>query len=104
MRHIVGNFRSTIKNNKKSLALRSCVPVLQINKKKEPLPEPEGGAKELNLNPCQREPTSCTIFLGFTSNMISCGVRDTLRFLCQHNLVRKVSSSASNQSCPTSIE
>lgn len=37
----------------------------------------------------------CTIFLGYTSNMISCGVRDIIRFifkwiiryLCEHNMV-----------------
>ena len=27
---------------------------------------------------------NCTIFLGYTSNMASCGVRDTIRFLVQH--------------------
>lgn len=32
--------------------------------------------------------TSCTIFLGYTSNMASCGVRDTIRFLVQHKMVR----------------
>ncbi|XP_043480314.1 probable deoxyhypusine synthase [Leptopilina heterotoma] len=30
---------------------------------------------------------SCTIFLGYTSNMASCGIRDTIRFLVQHKLV-----------------
>lgn len=31
----------------------------------------------------------CTIFLGYTSNMASCGVRDCIRFLVQHKLVCK---------------
>lgn len=31
--------------------------------------------------------TNCTIFLGYTSNMASCGVRDVIRFLVQHKLV-----------------
>jgi deoxyhypusine synthase len=31
---------------------------------------------------------SCTIFLGFTSNMASCGVRETIRFLAEHRMVR----------------
>lgn len=35
-----------------------------------------------------RRKTSCTIFLGFTSNMVSAGVRDTLLFLVQHHMVR----------------
>ena len=29
----------------------------------------------------------CTIFLGYTSNMISCGVREIIKFLCQHKMV-----------------
>ena len=29
---------------------------------------------------------NCNIFLGFTSNMASCGVRDTIRFLVQHKV------------------
>ena len=32
-------------------------------------------------------PEKCKIFLGYTSNMISCGVREVLRFLVQHRLV-----------------
>lgn len=31
--------------------------------------------------------SSCTIFLGFTSNIVSSGVRDTIRFLVQHKMV-----------------
>lgn len=31
--------------------------------------------------------TNCTIFLGYTSNMISCGVREYIRFLVQHKMV-----------------
>ncbi|GAU92727.1 hypothetical protein RvY_04774 [Ramazzottius varieornatus] len=31
--------------------------------------------------------TNCTIFLGYTSNMISCGVRETIRFLVKHKMV-----------------
>ena len=31
--------------------------------------------------------TNCTIFLGYTSNMVSCGVRETIRFLVQHKYV-----------------
>ncbi|EIF48138.1 Deoxyhypusine synthase [Brettanomyces bruxellensis] len=35
-----------------------------------------------------------TIFLGYTSNLISSGLRDTLRFLVQHKMVSAVVSSA----------
>ncbi len=31
--------------------------------------------------------TNCTIFLAYTSNMISSGMRETIRFLVQHKLV-----------------
>ncbi|XP_037262639.1 deoxyhypusine synthase isoform X2 [Falco rusticolus] len=34
-----------------------------------------------------RPPSGCTIFLGFTSNLISSGVRETIRYLVQHNMV-----------------
>lgn len=30
---------------------------------------------------------SCTIFLGYTSNIVSSGLRETIRFLVQHKLV-----------------
>lgn len=35
-----------------------------------------------------RRTTGCKIFLACTSNMISCGVRETIRFLVQHKMVR----------------
>jgi len=31
--------------------------------------------------------SNCTVFLGYTSNMASCGVRDTIRFLVEHRMV-----------------
>lgn len=30
---------------------------------------------------------NCTIFLGYTSNIVSSGLRETIRFLVQHKLV-----------------
>ena len=38
--------------------------------------------------------TSCTIFLAYTSNMISSGLRETIRFVVQHNLVDVLVSTA----------
>jgi len=29
-----------------------------------------------------RSKVRCTIFLGYTSNIVSCGVRDIIRYLC----------------------
>eukprot|EP00762_Andalucia_godoyi_P000588 ANDGO_05254.mRNA.1 putative deoxyhypusine synthase len=37
---------------------------------------------------------ACTIFLGYTSNMASCGMREVVRFLVQHKLVDVVVASA----------
>jgi deoxyhypusine synthase len=34
-----------------------------------------------------RRKNGCTIFLGYTSNMSSCGVRDVIRFLVKNKLV-----------------
>lgn len=31
--------------------------------------------------------SSCTIFLGYTSNIVSSGLRETIKFLVQHKLV-----------------
>merc|ERR1712002_415369 len=38
--------------------------------------------------------SNCTIFLGFTSNMASAGVRDVIRFLVEHKLVDVLVSTA----------
>lgn len=41
-----------------------------------------------------RPKNNCTIFLGYTSNMASAGIRDVIRFLVQHKLVDVVVSTA----------
>uniref|UniRef100_A0A2A4JHM6 deoxyhypusine synthase n=1 Tax=Heliothis virescens TaxID=7102 RepID=A0A2A4JHM6_HELVI len=41
-----------------------------------------------------KKKTNCTIFLGYTSNMISSGLRDTLRFLVKNKLVDCVVTTA----------
>lgn len=38
--------------------------------------------------------SNCTIFLGYTSNMISCGMREYIRFLVQHRMVDCLVSTA----------
>ena len=35
----------------------------------------------------KRKQTRCTIFLGMTSNMSSCGMREYIRYLCQHKMI-----------------
>lgn len=39
-------------------------------------------------------PARCTIFLSFTSNMVSCGLRETIKFLVKHKLVDVLVTSA----------
>lgn len=65
----------------------SHLALFQIDKKMEGLPEDQRTIAE---NPVGREQSNCTIFLAFTSNMISCGTRDILRYLAEHNMVRLV--------------
>ena len=50
----------------------------------EPVAEDEADESK---DPKVRAETKATIFLGYTSNMASCGVRETIRFLCQHKMV-----------------
>ncbi|GFG28228.1 hypothetical protein Cfor_07868 [Coptotermes formosanus] len=50
-------------------------------------PLPEDMADMLEEDEFTRRNSNCTIFLGFTSNMVSAGVRDTIRFLVQHHMV-----------------
>ena len=59
---------------------------IQLDKKAEPRKKDEDESEEKH-DPRERRDTNCTIFLGYTSNLISSGLRDTLRFLAQHNLV-----------------
>ena len=47
-------------------------------------------ASRFNPNMCSKMngvERNCTIFLGYTSNMASCGVRETIRYLVQHKAV-----------------
>lgn len=50
---------------------------------------PETDPAELK-DPAVRANTKCTIFLGYTSNMISCGNREIIRYLFEHKLVNCV--------------
>ena len=38
--------------------------------------------------------SNCTIFLGFTSNIVSSGLRETLRFLVEHKMVDAIVATA----------
>jgi deoxyhypusine synthase len=41
-------------------------------------------------DPKVRANTRCTIFLGYTSNHSSCGLREYIRYLCQHKMIDAV--------------
>lgn len=56
-----------------------------IEKKLEPLSPDED--QHADLTQSRRPLTGCTIFLGYTSNLISSGIRETVRYLVQHNMV-----------------
>ena len=60
---------------------------LQIAKRLEPIPKSEENSATVTVLPGEKPMTNCTIFLGLTSNMISSGVRETVRYLVEHNMV-----------------
>lgn len=41
-------------------------------------------------DPEVRAKTRCTIFLGYTSNMASCGMREYIRYLCEHKMITAI--------------
>ncbi|XP_043680963.1 probable deoxyhypusine synthase [Vespula pensylvanica] len=51
------------------------------------IPLKEDQIDELEDDEFIKRKSPCTIFLGYTSNMSSCGVRETIRFLVQHKMV-----------------
>lgn len=77
-----------------------------IEKRKQPMPQDKIKKQEqmsdaLKLDKQQEEEdkliqpkNNCTIFLGYTSNMASCGVRESIRFLVQHKMVDCIVASA----------
>ena len=65
----------------------------QIARRESPLPGELGG-DELETDEFIKRRNNCTIFLGYTSNMASCGVRESIRFLVQHKMVDCIVASA----------
>lgn len=64
-----------------------------IEEREKPVVLPEG-QKANHSFPADRKKKACTIYLGYTSNLISSGLREILRYLVQHNMVDVVVSSA----------
>ena len=75
-----------------TLRLHSYFPSLPPSQKLETrgVPVPEEKKKPYLSEPGDRPVTNCTLFLGYTSNLMSSGIRETLRYLVQHNMVREV--------------
>lgn len=48
---------------------------------------PMAGNEEMDAEEEYRPKTNCTIFLGFTANLVTAGIRETVRFLVEHALV-----------------
>lgn len=65
--------------------------LFQISKRESP---DEKATDEHEPDDFIRRKNNCTIFLGYTSNMASCGIRDTIRFLVQHKMVDCIVASA----------
>lgn len=57
-------------------------PHVQIEKRLEPVDEGEDKDSDDH-----RSKSGCTIFLGYTSNLISSGVRESIRYLVEHKMV-----------------
>ena len=57
-----------------------------INWRLSDVPIKDDETEELKIME-NREKVRCTIFLGYTSNMSSCGMREYIRYLCQHKMI-----------------
>nr|CAB3498270.1 unnamed protein product [Digitaria exilis] len=56
--------------------------------------KPSEDCDDAELDPKYRESVKCKIFLGFTSNLVSSGIRDIVRFLAQHRMVDVIVTTA----------
>ena len=66
------------------LAIEEVNKMIKWRLSDEPIEEDE---EEQYLDPEVRKNTRCTIYLGYTSNMASCGMREYIRYLCQHKMI-----------------
>lgn len=53
-----------------------------------------GKAISITKKMIEEKDPKCKIFLGYTSNMISCGVREVIRWLCEHKYVDVICTTA----------
>jgi len=71
------------------LAIQEVNKMLQWTLNDEPITEDDD-----ITDPEERKKVKCRIFLGYTSNLISSGVREILRYLVRHNMVSCIVSTA----------
>ena len=69
------------------LAIEEINKMIKWRLSDEPIAEDE---EEQYKDPEVRAKTRCTIFLGYTSNMASCGMREYIRYLCQHKMIDSI--------------
>ena len=69
------------------LAIEEVNKMIKWRLSDEPVAEDE---EEQYKDPEVRKKTRCTIYLGYTSNMASCGMREFIRYLCQHKMVDQI--------------
>uniref|UniRef100_A0A8C5G5Y5 deoxyhypusine synthase n=1 Tax=Gouania willdenowi TaxID=441366 RepID=A0A8C5G5Y5_GOUWI len=62
-----------------------------IEKRLEPVKTEDNESQEIYKSPHK---TGCTIFLGYTSNLISSGVRESIRYLVEHHMVDVIVTTA----------
>ncbi|KAK9534956.1 hypothetical protein VZT92_007369 [Zoarces viviparus] len=62
---------------------------LMIEKRLEPAEEEDDGTEDVH-----HSKSGCTIFLGYTSNLISSGIRESIRYLVEHKMVDVVVTTA----------
>jgi len=74
-----------------SLAIDEINKMLNWRLSDEPIKESDD---DESRDPEFRARTGCTIFLGMTSNMISCGMREIIRYLAEHRLIDCIVTSA----------
>lgn len=65
---------------------------LKLDCRAEPLAEEEKDIHE--TDEFIRRKHKCTLFMGYTSNLVSSGMRETLRYLVEHNMVDCVVTTA----------
>ncbi len=73
------------------LAVEEIRKMLSWRLSNEPVKETDSAERK---DPEFRAQKKCTIFLSFTSNMISCGVREVIKFLVQHKLIDVIVTTA----------